>query len=86
MFTIMCAFFIVGKKQDVWYAIDPETGQKKQRLSMDGLEQMCPHNIQDERPQFYLGRTGMKDDYLFLYNMYILPIEYTIDTLALMNF
>lgn len=48
--------FYVGRKQDVWYAIDPETGVKQHRLSMDGIESMCPPLNKRNAP-FYIGRT-----------------------------
>eukprot|EP00111_Clytia_hemisphaerica_P015843 TCONS_00046798-protein len=46
----------VGRKQDVWHAIDPETGIKRHQLTMDGIETMCPPMNQENAP-FYIGRT-----------------------------
>ena len=57
MFFISFNYFIQGRKQDVWYAIDPETGIKRQKLTMDGVETMCPPMNQENAP-FYIGRTG----------------------------
>eukprot|EP00794_Sanderia_malayensis_P009072 gene9072-10040_t len=46
----------VGRKQDVWFAIDPETGQKRRELRMDGIGNMCPPIDQSNAP-VYIGRT-----------------------------
>lgn len=46
----------VGRKQDVWYAIDPETGVKRHQLTMDGIETMCPPMNKENAP-VYIGRT-----------------------------
>jgi len=46
----------VGRKQDVWIAVDPETGQKRRRMSMDGIGKMCPPMGQIDAP-LYIGRT-----------------------------
>ena len=46
-----------GHKQDVWHAIDPETGVKQHQLTMDGIENMCPPMDKKNSP-FYIGRTG----------------------------
>ncbi|XP_065065505.1 serine/threonine-protein kinase/endoribonuclease IRE1-like [Rhopilema esculentum] len=46
----------VGRKQDVWFAIDPVTGQKQRKLTMDGIGSMCPPMGQMNAP-LYIGRT-----------------------------
>ena len=48
---------ILGRKQDVWIAVDPESGQKRRRMSMDGIGKMCPPMGQIDAP-LYIGRTG----------------------------
>ncbi|XP_065660136.1 serine/threonine-protein kinase/endoribonuclease IRE1 isoform X2 [Hydra vulgaris] len=45
----------VGQKQDVWYAVDPLTGIKHHRLTMDGIDHMCPPI--EKQSLFYIGRT-----------------------------
>ena len=49
---------ILGRKSDVWYAIDPETGLKLQTLSVDGSQTVCPSMSSGKAPIF-LGRTGL---------------------------
>ena len=46
-----------GRKTDVWYAIDLETGIKQQTLRLDGTETVCPLMSNKEAPIFF-GRTG----------------------------
>lgn len=46
----------VGRKQDVWHAIDPATGIKQHSLTMDGIESMCPP-VDNKNKFFYMGRT-----------------------------
>ncbi|XP_069762136.1 serine/threonine-protein kinase/endoribonuclease IRE1 isoform X3 [Narcine bancroftii] len=41
-----------GKKQDLWFAVDPETGEKQSTLSTDMSGNMCPST-----PLLYIGRT-----------------------------
>lgn len=41
-----------GKKQDVWFVVDPETGEKQTSLTTSSSESICP-NI----PLLYIGRT-----------------------------
>ncbi|XP_053709061.1 serine/threonine-protein kinase/endoribonuclease IRE1 isoform X2 [Synchiropus splendidus] len=41
-----------GKKQDVWFVVDPETGQKQTRLTTSRSESICPNS-----PLLYIGRT-----------------------------
>ena len=48
----------IGRKSDVWYAIDPETGLKLQTLSIDGSQTVCPSMTSGKAPIF-LGRTGL---------------------------
>ena len=42
----------------MWIAVDPETGQKRRRMSMDGIGKMCPPMGQIDAP-LYIGRTGL---------------------------
>lgn len=49
--------FKLGRKQDVWHAIDPDTGIKQHQLTMDGIETMCPP-IDKRNAPVYIGRTG----------------------------
>ena len=49
--------FIPGRKTDVWYAIDLDTGIKQQTLKLDGTETVCPIMSNKKAPVF-LGRTG----------------------------
>lgn len=46
-----------GRKTDVWYAIDLDTGIKQQTLKLDGTETVCPMMSNKKAPVF-LGRTG----------------------------
>ncbi|XP_028413121.1 serine/threonine-protein kinase/endoribonuclease IRE1-like [Dendronephthya gigantea] len=46
----------IGRKSDVWYAIDPETGLKLQTLSIDDSQTVCPSMTSGKAPIF-LGRT-----------------------------
>ncbi|KAM9792182.1 LOW QUALITY PROTEIN: serine/threonine-protein kinase/endoribonuclease IRE1 [Neosynchiropus ocellatus] len=41
-----------GKKQDVWFVVDPETGEKQTRLTTSESESICPN-----APLLYIGRT-----------------------------
>lgn len=43
-----------GKKQDVWFVVDPETGEKQTSLTTSSSESICPNT-----PLLYIGRTGM---------------------------
>ncbi|XP_031563309.1 serine/threonine-protein kinase/endoribonuclease IRE2-like isoform X1 [Actinia tenebrosa] len=45
-----------GRKIDVWYAIDPDTGIKQQTLRLDGTETVCPIMPNKAAPIFF-GRT-----------------------------
>ncbi|XP_020626094.1 serine/threonine-protein kinase/endoribonuclease IRE1-like [Orbicella faveolata] len=45
-----------GRKTDVWYAIDLDTGIKQQTLKLDGTETVCPMMSNKKAPVF-LGRT-----------------------------
>ena len=54
----MSIFFTPGRKTDVWYAIDLDTGIKQQTLKLDGTETVCPMMSNKKAPVF-LGRTGM---------------------------
>ena len=48
---------IAGRKTDVWYAVDLDTGIKQQTLKLDGTETVCPRMSHKKAPVF-LGRTG----------------------------
>uniref|UniRef100_A0A7N6B7A6 Serine/threonine-protein kinase/endoribonuclease IRE1 n=1 Tax=Anabas testudineus TaxID=64144 RepID=A0A7N6B7A6_ANATE len=41
-----------GKKQDVWFVVDPETGEKQTSLTTSSSESICPNS-----PLLYIGRT-----------------------------
>ncbi|XP_033985330.1 serine/threonine-protein kinase/endoribonuclease IRE1 [Trematomus bernacchii] len=41
-----------GKKQDVWFVVDPETGEKQTSLTTSTSESICPNT-----PLLYIGRT-----------------------------
>ncbi|XP_034044117.1 serine/threonine-protein kinase/endoribonuclease IRE1 [Thalassophryne amazonica] len=41
-----------GKKQDVWFVVDPETGEKQTSLTTSASESICPNS-----PLLYIGRT-----------------------------
>ncbi|TNN86039.1 Serine/threonine-protein kinase/endoribonuclease IRE2 [Liparis tanakae] len=41
-----------GKKQDVWFVVDPETGEKQTSLTTSSSESICPN-----APLLYIGRT-----------------------------
>uniref|UniRef100_A0A667WRL7 Serine/threonine-protein kinase/endoribonuclease IRE1 n=2 Tax=Myripristis murdjan TaxID=586833 RepID=A0A667WRL7_9TELE len=41
-----------GKKQDVWFVVDPQTGEKQTSLTTSSSESMCPNT-----PLLYIGRT-----------------------------
>ncbi|XP_056228457.1 serine/threonine-protein kinase/endoribonuclease IRE1 isoform X2 [Seriola aureovittata] len=41
-----------GKKQDVWFVVDPETGVKQTSLTTSSSESICPNT-----PLLYIGRT-----------------------------
>lgn len=43
-----------GKKHDVWFVVDPETGEKQTSLTTSSSESICPNT-----PLLYIGRTGM---------------------------
>ncbi|XP_015749838.1 PREDICTED: serine/threonine-protein kinase/endoribonuclease IRE1-like isoform X1 [Acropora digitifera] len=45
-----------GRKTDVWYAIDLDSGIKQQTLKLDGTETVCPMMSNKKAPVF-LGRT-----------------------------
>uniref|UniRef100_A0A8C6TLE4 Serine/threonine-protein kinase/endoribonuclease IRE1 n=1 Tax=Neogobius melanostomus TaxID=47308 RepID=A0A8C6TLE4_9GOBI len=42
-----------GRKQDVWFVVDPETGEKQASLTTGSSESICPNS-----PLLYIGRTG----------------------------
>lgn len=44
-----------GKKQDLWYVVDPLTGEKQQTLTSSFAEMLCPSSS-----LLYLGRTGTR--------------------------
>uniref|UniRef100_A0A8C5G6D2 non-specific serine/threonine protein kinase n=1 Tax=Gouania willdenowi TaxID=441366 RepID=A0A8C5G6D2_GOUWI len=45
-----------GKKQDVWFVVDPETGDKQTSLTTSSTsESICPNT-----PLLYIGRTGIQ--------------------------
>ncbi|XP_061779018.2 serine/threonine-protein kinase/endoribonuclease IRE1 isoform X2 [Nerophis lumbriciformis] len=41
-----------GKKQDVWFVVDPETGEKQTSLTTSSSDSICPNT-----PLLYIGRT-----------------------------
>ncbi|KAG7276840.1 hypothetical protein CRUP_008790, partial [Coryphaenoides rupestris] len=41
-----------GKKQDVWFVVDPETGEKQTSLTTASSDSICPNT-----PLLYIGRT-----------------------------
>uniref|UniRef100_A0A674MCQ4 non-specific serine/threonine protein kinase n=1 Tax=Takifugu rubripes TaxID=31033 RepID=A0A674MCQ4_TAKRU len=41
-----------GKKHDVWFVVDPETGEKQTSLTTSSSESICPNT-----PLLYIGRT-----------------------------
>ncbi|XP_032242727.1 serine/threonine-protein kinase/endoribonuclease IRE1 [Nematostella vectensis] len=45
-----------GRKTDVWFAVDPDTGIKQQTLRLDGTETVCPIMPNKAAPMFF-GRT-----------------------------
>ena len=65
--TDRIAYFVfLGRKQDVWLAVDPETGEKRRKLTMDGIGKMCPPMGQMNAP-LYIGRTGMYQSIIFYF-------------------
>lgn len=58
MFCCVCVCLCIctheGKKQDVWFVVDPETGEKQTSLTTSSSESICPNT-----PLLYIGRTGM---------------------------
>ena len=46
----------MGKKLDMWFVIDPLTGKKREILSFQGLETVCPHD-KPFSPSIFVGRT-----------------------------
>lgn len=50
-----CCLLIIfaGKKQDVWFVVDPETGEKQTSLTTSTSDSICPNS-----PLLYIGRTG----------------------------
>lgn len=49
-----CLCSHAGKKQDVWFVVDPETGEKQTSLTTSASESICPNS-----PLLYIGRTGV---------------------------
>uniref|UniRef100_A0A665UE48 non-specific serine/threonine protein kinase n=1 Tax=Echeneis naucrates TaxID=173247 RepID=A0A665UE48_ECHNA len=43
---------VTGKKQDVWFVVDPETGEKQTSLTTSSSDSICPNT-----PLLYIGRT-----------------------------
>ncbi|KAM4603468.1 serine/threonine-protein kinase/endoribonuclease IRE1 [Polymixia lowei] len=41
-----------GKKQDVWFVVDPQTGEKQTSLTTSSSDSICPNT-----PLLYIGRT-----------------------------
>lgn len=62
--------FNIGRKTDVWYAIDLDTGIKQQTLKLDGTETVCPM-MSNKRAPVFLGRTGTLIDLHFISPSYI---------------
>ena len=50
---VLCQYTHQGKKQDVWFVVDPETGEKQTSLTTSSSESICPNT-----PLLYIGRTG----------------------------
>lgn len=50
-FIVLCVF--PGKKQDTWFVVDPQTGEKQTSLSTSSSDSICP-----SAPLLYIGRTG----------------------------
>lgn len=50
---VLCQHTHEGKKQDVWFVVDPETGEKQTSLTTSSSESICPNT-----PLLYIGRTG----------------------------
>lgn len=46
----------MGKKMDMWFMIDPVTGEKQETLSFEELEHACPRN-KLSGPSIFIGRT-----------------------------
>lgn len=65
--------FTIGRKTDVWYAIDLDTGIKQQTLKLDGTETVCPM-MSNKRAPVFLGRTGTLIDLHFISPSYICSI------------
>lgn len=57
-------FLTSGRKTDVWYAIDLDSGIKQQTLKLDGTETVCPMMSNKKAPVF-LGRTGFFNRTIF---------------------
>lgn len=49
----LCVCLHAGKKHDVWFVVDPETGEKQTSLTTSSSESICPNT-----PLLYIGRTG----------------------------
>lgn len=50
----LCVCLRAGKKHDVWFVVDPETGEKQTSLTTSSSESICPNT-----PLLYIGRTGL---------------------------
>lgn len=48
----VCVCVHTGKKHDVWFVVDPETGEKQTSLTTSSSESICPNT-----PLLYIGRT-----------------------------
>lgn len=46
-------WYCAGKKQDTWFVVDPQTGEKQTSLSTTSSDSICP-----SAPLLYIGRTG----------------------------
>lgn len=55
-----------GKKQDVWFVVDPETGEKQTSLTTSASESICPNT-----PLLYIGRTGAALDLSRTHTFYV---------------
>lgn len=60
-----------GKKQDVWFVVDPETGEKQTSLTTSTSESICPNT-----PLLYIGRTGILHTHTRAYTHLILFFMY----------
>jgi len=53
----MCAFLLVARKSDQWFAVDPATGVKLHSFTPDGVLGTCPI-LTSPAGALYIGRSG----------------------------